>query len=393
MTHGINIATNRNILSNNSNFLSASQPITGQNFREVLSTHRNTTTNPTINNGSSRDDILNTISQTRAGSASVFFAPPIIASREPFSIRNLYTMPPEEVKPLLRQLEDEIHSADLCGKSNLEIYEFIENKFIEVFGEDFMIGFNLLKVVPGNNMWNNPDRPMSNYEFVDIGHSFNELVSGRVGYSEMLNINRTRLFGDKNDNEVIDAIIAKHPQPLTNRSLALIEGELQSVGFNFFAVGRLVDALIVGADELPWNSNYPSWSEFEERWTALLNSRADVQHLAFLHNGDLKEARTNPLVFAPVMQTKNILEKLGAKLGPDGLFMHSENFKLNLKDLINKDGMPDDPIDELIEALNRHDKKLRESKERYENNREIGIAGEERSSKSSKQTESVGTEV
>ena len=328
---------------------------------------------PPVDNMSARDNILGAIAQTRTGAASVFSAASAVRTNEPFSIRNYYDMPPEEVQPMLKQLEDEIFSADYSGMSGVDVYNFIENKFIEAFGEDFMMGFNLLRVVPGNNMFNNPDRVMSNYEYVDIGHSFRDMVSGMVGYGEMLNINRTRLFGDMSDSDIVDAIIAKYPQSKTNRCLAMIEGELLSVGIDSFSVVRLVDKLVIGSNEFPWDDNYPCWTEFEERWNRLLDGRADVQRFAALHNGDLIEARTNPGVVQNVMRTKDILLKLGAVLGPDGLFIDPDEDKsIELNVEIGGTG---DLIDDFLNDLERHDNRLRESRELREKSYESKEAG------------------
>ena len=368
-----------NIRSNpvNPNFLagsqSISQPIPGHNFRDILASNGQNSINIAVSSGSQRDKIMDAINQARVFTPPAFT--PALPGRqnEPFNIRNHYTMPPEEVRPLLKQLEDELNTVDFSGMSGVGVYNFIESKFIEVFGDDFMMGFKLLMVVPGNNMYNNPDRPMSNYEYVDIGHSFRDMVSGRVGYGEMLNINRTRLYGDMSNGDIVDAIIAKYPQAMTNRCLALIEGELQSIGIDFFSVGRLVDKLIIGPDELPWEDNYPSWSEFEERWSKLLDGRAQVQRLAALHNRDLIEARTNPLIAEAVMQTKSILVKLGAVLGPDGLFIDPDEDKS--VELNVEIGGTGDLIDDFLKDLERHDNRLRETRELREKSYESKEAG------------------
>ena len=178
-----------------------------------------------INQGDLRGSILDSISQARVTAAPVFNAAPAGAVREKFDVRNHYTMPPEDVKPVLNRLQDEIRTTNLSGMSKQQAYEWIENKFIEAFGNDFMIGFNLLQVIPGFEMTNDPNRAMSNYEYVDIGYKFNDLVSSSIGFGEMQKINRERLYGNKSDMEVIDAIIAKHPMRLTNRCLALITAE------------------------------------------------------------------------------------------------------------------------------------------------------------------------
>ncbi|MCL2663804.1 MAG: hypothetical protein FWE83_10850, partial [Oscillospiraceae bacterium] len=350
-----------------------SQPIPGHNFRDILASNGQNSINIAVSSGSQRDKIMDAINQARIFTPPAFT--PALPGRqnEPFNIRNHYTMPPEEVRPLLKQLEDEFNTVDFFGMSGVGVYNFIENRFIEAFGEDFMMGFNLLMVVPGNNMFNNPDRVMSNYEYVDIGHSFRDMVSGVVGYGEMLNINRTRLFGDMSNGDITDAVIAKYPQAKTNRHLALIESELRSVGIDSFSVGRLVDKFVIGSNELPWDDNYPCWTEFEERWNKLLDGRADVQRLAALHNEDLIEAKSNPRIVQNVMRTKDLLLKLGAVLGPDGLFIDPDEDKsIELNVEISGTG---DLIDDFLKDLKRHDNRLRETRELREKSYESKEAG------------------
>jgi len=367
MIQNLSFSPIRSTVPANSKFLPTPQTGQGNDFRDVLSSNKTNNIYTALTSGSQRDKLIDAIHQARIFTPNAF-KPAAVQAREPFSIRNHYTMPPEEVKPLLEKLEDEIRNTDFSGKTNAEIYGFIENKYKEVFGDDFMMGHHLLMVVPGSNMWNNPDRPMSNYEYIDIGFSFKGLVSNEVGYMEMIQINRTRLYGDKSDGEVIDAIIAKYPQAKTNRDLALIEAELQSVGISFHSVGRLVDALIIKPDEMPWDDNYPSWAEFEDRWNKIMNARANVQQLAYMHNGDIKEARTNPLVLQSVMQTVNILVKLGAELGPDGYFLNPDKSLFVSLDVELGAGDSDELFDEFLKDLEQHEKNLQESREQLEKN-------------------------
>jgi len=319
-----------------------------------------------VSNGNLRDNILNNISQARITASPSFNAAPAGAVKEQFSIRDHYSLPPEDVKAILNQLQEEIRSADFSGMSNLEIYEFIEGKFIDAFGEDFMMGHNLLGVVPNSDMFNNPDRVMSNYEYVEIGNSFNDLVGGKVGFGEMHKINRERLYGSKNDSEIIDDIIAKYPQRLTNRHLALIASEIRSVGISDnIGFGRYVDDLFEKSGDRPMSQ----WVDFEDRWNGMLNQTANVQQMAFLHNGSLIEARSNPFALKSALQTKDILVKLGAILGPDGLFLDPEGESFVKLDA--EIGGPNDLIDEFLEDVDKHDKRLRESRERLEKDKDL----------------------
>ena len=318
------------------------------------------------NIGSSRDNILNSISQARV-LASAFTTEPLAKTKatEPFSIRDYYNVSPNEVVTILSQLREEVNNADYSGMSTAETYERIENRFKETFGEDFMTGYNLLLLVPGNNNDINEVRPVTNYEYVNIGIAFNNILTGKIGWEERTMIHRTNQYGDMNDGEILDTIIAKYPQPLTNRDLALITSELHACGINpdNSCFGVYVEELVAGANEKAWDDNWPSWEEFEQRWNALLNERADIQHMAYLHNKNISYPRNEPHHLPFIAQTTKILEKLGAKLGLDGLFLQSENrVYSDINARLTNRNEPDDLIDELLENLERHDKTLRESR-------------------------------
>jgi hypothetical protein len=362
MIQGIGFAANRNDLTINSNFLPTSQPAFEKDFREVLTKFRQNPAPPVINGGVSRDNILSSISQARVTTAASFNAIPAGALREQFNIQNHYAIPPEEVKSLLIKLEEEISNADFSDLSKKEIYEWIENKFIEAFGEDFMMGFNLFLIIPSSGMFNNPNRVMSNYEYIDIGHAFNELVSNSIGFGEMQKVNRERLYGNKSDMEVIDAIIAKHPDRLTNRCLALITAEMKSVGINDnIGFGMYVEKLL----EKSGSSTMSGWSDYEETWNSLLNKPANVQQMAFSHNKAMEDEPKNP----HVLRVRDILIKLGAELGPNGYFLDPDGnpfIELNVE-YGSLDS--DDLFDEFHNDLEQHDEKLRDSRESPEKNR------------------------
>lgn len=363
----------RNTIPNNSKFLPTPQASSANAYRDVLASNKTNSITTAISSGSQRDKIIDAINQARVFTPLAFTATPKQRANETFNIQNFYSMPPEEVKPLLKKVEEEIRSADISNMSNIEAYEWIENKFKEAFGEDFMMGFNLLHCVPANDIWNSEDRIISNYDYVHIGLSFNNMFWNKIGYSEGLQANRERLYGDMSDSEIIDSLMAKYPQPMTNRDLALVSAEIKAVGISddigFF---RYVDSLIKRPDELPWESTFPSFNEFEERWNMILNQRADIQHLAYLHNDNINDSRPNPHAQTWIMQTKDILVKLGAILGPDGSFLQSDKrifANLNIK--IGESDDSDDVIDELLEIMKQRDIRMKESMERTNRNREL----------------------
>ena len=348
----------------NSKFLPVPQTDSGVGFRDVMAGNKTNNIYTAITSGSQRDVIIDAINQARITAAPTFNAAPAGADRGPFNIQNHYDMSPEKVKPKLEQLKDEINNANYSGMSGKDIYEWIENRFIEEFGKDFMIGFNLLQHVRGSVSGDDTDKAASNYEYVAIGQVFNDLVSGCVGFDEMYKINRENLYGNKNDMEIIDAIIAKHPERLTNRCLALITAEMQSVGINDnIGFGKYVDLLYEKSGKFA--TKEPGWNDYEDRWNSLLNMPANVQEMAFMHNGSLRDEPKNPYV----LRVRDILIKLGAELGPDGLFLDPDgqpHVELNVEL-----GGTDDLIDEFINDLEQHEKTLLESQERLEKNREL----------------------
>jgi len=366
MIQGISFLPNRNIIPINSNFSPVPQSDSGISFRDVLANNKQNSIVTAISSGSQRDSIMDAINQARILASPSFNATPAGAIREKFSIQDHYSMPPEDVKPILTQLQEEILKTDFSGMTNKEIYELIENKFIEAFGEDFMMGFNLLQIVPDSGMYNDPNREISNYEYIDIGRTFNDLVGGKVGHDEMFSINRERLYGNMSYGEIIDTIIAKHPQRLTNRDLALITAEMRSIGINDdIGFDRYVEELLWKSGAQTTKGTAPDWNDFEKRWNSLLNNPANVQQMAYMQNKTLKDSPRNPYV----QRTREVLEKLGAELGPNGYFLNPDGTPFVDLDVEIGTIDSDELTDEYLKALERHDKSLYESRERLENNR------------------------
>ena len=262
----------------------------------------------------------------RPAQAQAFAATPTTRNNEPFSIRNYYAMPPEEVGPKLRQLSEEIYNNDYSGMTGLEIYEWIESKYIEAFGKDFMMGNHLLGNldVAGSNL-SESDKERSSYAYVKIGQHFygavNSLTNnGRVSECPHFEINRTRLYGNMSDGEIMDALKAKYPQPMTNRSLALMSGELYSIGITSIGFGSYVSALTLKSGESGTYDTLPPWEVLEQRWSQQLDAPANLSLLYAVQNENMKDKENmgNPYV----LQIRDLLIRLGGTLGPDGLFMH-----------------------------------------------------------------------
>ena len=349
------------------NFPQAPVSSSGISFRDVLASNKQSAIATAVTFGSQRDSILDTINQARVNAAPEFNGVPAGAVRG-FNIQDIYDMPPEDVKQALALLKDEISYNNFSGMSGKEIYERIENKFIEVFGEDFMMGFNLLQHVPGSVMSNDEGREITNYEYIEIGRAFNELVSGAVGFDEMFKINRERLYGNKSDMEIIDDIIAKYPERLTIHNLAMIVADMQSVGINDnIRFGNYLDILY----ERHGDSSMSDWSDYEKVWNSLLKKPANVQEMAFQLNGAIRDEGKNPYV----MRARDILVKLGAVLGPNGLFLDPDgqgHVELNV-DFTSPDS--DDLFDEFLSDLEEHDEDLKEARELLEENSDAKDTG------------------
>ena len=369
MIQNLSLTPTRSTVPLNSNFSPVPQSNSGINFRDVLAANKQSTITVAISSGSQRDNILDAINQARILTSPAFTGTPAGAVREAFNVRDHYPLPPEGVSPILDKLQEEIRNSHYSGMSNKEIYEFIESKFIDAFGEDFMIGFNLLQIVPGSGMFNNPNREMSNYEFVEIGYIFNDLVSDKIGLDEMHKVNRERLYGNKSDMEIVDAIIAKHPQRLTNRCLASITSEMYSVGLpDNIGFYKYVDKQF----EKYGDNNMSDWSDFEEVWNSLLSKPANVQEMAFMHNGALRDDGKNPFV----IRVRDILVKLGAILGPNGYFLDPDGDPFVELGVTFGSLDSDDLFDEFREDLEKHDESLQESRELLDNNRNLREAKE-----------------
>jgi len=363
-----------NFVQKNSNFLPAPQPVQGQSFRDVLSGFQQGSTTHTVSQSGTKSNVLDAISQVRVTAAPAFLSVPTAAVREPVDIRSFYTMPPEDVEPLARQLREELNNTDFFGKTGVEIYEYIENRYIETFGADFMMGHSLLGVLHNTGAdLNSPDADKtSNEQYMIIGADFYNSVNFHIRANlgpdtPASEINRIRLYGNMSNWEIMDAIIAKYPQRVTNNCLALIDNDLKSVGLSPLGLGRYVETLILKSDECASNGTMPPWDVLEKRWSNILSRPADVQLLAYLHNDLLIDSSGN----LSVLLTKDMLVKLGAELGPNGLFL-SPNRNLRV-DLHVEPGTidSDDLTDDFLKTLERHDNSLRDSSERTDRNRAL----------------------
>ena len=166
----------------------------------------------------------------------LYTSPP--APRERWCISNYYTMSPAEARLESQRLWQELENADFSGMTDIEIYDYVENRFIETFGENFMMAHNLGVFDPKSI--ENPNFDKMN--LMNIGNTFQRLLVRHIGVDSSGSVafpavNRQRLFGNMNDADVKAAIRARYPENsrLTNRDLQLMFRELNSVGLGIKA--------------------------------------------------------------------------------------------------------------------------------------------------------------
>ena len=388
MQQSVNITSKIDTSRNNAYSIPVPKAGSPGSFRNTLTGFLGSPSPVTAGSVNARDNILDTIAQARATTAPALSAKPSVLAAEPFDIRAYYSMPPEEVAPRARELSEELHGTDFTGMTGVEVYEYIENRYKEVFGDDFMMAHSLLGFLYNTGEYYtgmNPNRS-SNEQFMIIGSDFYGAVNSltlhlRSKDTPPTEINRARLYGNKSSGEIMDAIIAKYPQPPTNRSLALMNEELYSVGLGTYDLGRYIDAHIMRPGESAVHGTMPQWKELANRWSLILDSPANVPLLSAIQNVHLQESRTHAASLPWAMQAKDMLVKLGAPLGSDGYFL----YKLSKEQLLFLFGIGDDVegpgslavevkrdlIDDFIELLDQHDKHLRESREAMDERRDL----------------------
>jgi len=105
------------------------------------------------------------------------------------------------------------------------------------------------------------------------------------------------------------------------------------------------------------------WSDYEEVWNSLLSKPANVQEMAFMHNGAIRDEPRNP----HVLRVRDILVKLGAELGPNGYFLDPDGNPFVELSVTYGSLDSDDLFDEFHDDLEQHDEKMQESRELLEN--------------------------
>jgi len=214
---------------------------------------------------------------------SVHSAPPPDPTA-PFSIDNHYPITEDDVIPEIRKVRHIISNTDLSAKTDVEKYDWIENRFKESFGDDFMMARSL-------------NLPSS--MFYMIGVEFNDTLNKHM--ADPAQTNRARLYGDSSADAVQDKIREKYPEELTNKDLFLMVHDMRnsgvldadsmrSAGAN--SLQRIMDTLdllrthtrIVTQPPGEGELRPMSMMERDRLWMGMLNEKADGKIMQFYYN-------------------------------------------------------------------------------------------------------------
>ncbi|MCL2819930.1 MAG: hypothetical protein FWD38_03765 [Oscillospiraceae bacterium] len=221
--------------------------------------------------------------------------PPVIKTQETAGssyVSKYYPIPEDEVVQGISNVRHIINNTDLSAKTDVEKYDFIESKFIDKFGSDFMMARNL---------------SLPSTMFYLIGVEFTDTLSKHIENPEQ--VNRERLYGDKSSDSIQDTIRDKYPADLTNRDLFLMVNEMRNSGVldsaSLRSVGaenvtRVIDTLgliknYTRFTERDSNNNLTplSMEERDKKWLSIMNNRININELLYLHNVLKSSGRVN----------------------------------------------------------------------------------------------------
>ena len=307
-------------------------------------------------------------------------------------ISDHYKVPLEEVVPALRKLEAELKAFNFSGMTDIEIYDYVESRYIEVFGEDFRMAYHLGVDDPKSNCPNfnslsynmvnnlirtggydsNTGKLLDSANFRSIFNSFNSILRDHFseyvgGYDRTRDINRERLYGDLDKFEIMDAIRAKYPESLTYRDLALMTSEMYDVGLTSFAMRGYGDF----CDEYnPDGSRKQTQNEFNESVIRKLDLPVDVSSILSGYNYAVQNLRAGETLSQASFDLRDFaIRYFGAVMDPNGLFLINEKVDIDLQNLKwDYTKMIPDLEEEFIETLNQHDSEV--AKIREKNNTE-----------------------
>jgi len=124
-----------------------------------------------------------------------------------------YPVTEAEVIPKIRELRYIINNTDMSGKTDVEKYDIIEQRFKDSFGNEFMMARNL-------------NLPSSTYYI--IGIEFTDTLRKHIDDPEQ--VNRVRLYGDADAGKIQESIREKYPSSMTNRDMFMMVNEMRNSG-------------------------------------------------------------------------------------------------------------------------------------------------------------------
>lgn len=265
------------------------------------------------------------------------------AGFENWNLSDHYPVPPEEVSRLISDITQTIKDANLSHLSNTEQYEWIENKYAETFGKDFMMAYSLEL---GNGC-------SDAAAYRSIGMNFYDTVSSHFGQDSYQAINRERLYSGMSLSEVQNAIRAKYPSNhrLTNRDLLLMVEELHAVGASGIMRGFMSNYSMEAAAEFNADGSQTeeSYQRPDSKWTKMLENRADLSILNGFYN--MAEMAIGPGMGS---ETRDFLVNvLGATLTREGLLEPSFVELVHVLEVKVAYGSTPDLLEIFLEDLDR----------------------------------------
>jgi len=258
-------------------------------FSEILTDSISETTPPyPVNPGYGAGEINESEGTGNITTCPMDSIPPVIKSQETPAtsyLNEYYPITECEVIQSLSNVRHIINNTDMSGKNDIEKYDFIESKFIDKFGSDFMMARNL---------------SLPSSLFYLIGVEFTDTLARHIDNPEA--VNRERLYGDKSTDDIQNAIRDKYPNDsdLTNRDLFLMVNEMRNSGVldseSLRSVGakntkRMIDTLShlrsyirFSTRDENYNITPMSIEERDKKWLSMMSQRVNFEELLYMYN-------------------------------------------------------------------------------------------------------------
>jgi len=250
-----------------------------------------------------------------------------------FDIGRYYTIPESEVVAKIREVRHNINMSDMTAKTDIEKYDWIENRFADAFGKDFMMARNL---------------GLPSSMFYMVGIEFTDTLNRHI--DDPAQVNRERLFGDADTEEIQNTIRDKYSETLTNRGLFMMVHEMRNAGvldsdslrsIGVEGVNNVIDTLTMLRSYAKVNTqtssddpNTLTIEERDKRWMNVLNKPVNTNDLFRLFNAWSQDNR-----FSMGSDLSSFIRNfLGGVKNDDGLFVvRSQN---NVQSGMNNGGPP-----------------------------------------------------